>query len=137
MTLKEFAERYRVRIRRDGCDEITIPGKRFCPDVPERVEYRSHIYEHGDGRFGVCLLFLTLGRWTHAKKRLLADGFTLGQDGDTEGMLLFDPTNEKQARGAIREASIRYRKVLSEADRIARASRLNQFRAAKERQFSA
>jgi hypothetical protein len=32
---------------------------------------------------------------------------------------------------------IRYRKVPGEADRIARTSRLNQFRAAKETQFSA
>jgi hypothetical protein len=125
MTLKEFAEQYRVRTRRDSCDEEIIPGKKFC----------SHIYDHGDGRFGLCLILQTPTKWTFAKKRLSGEGFSLRQDGDTEGTLLFDPTNEKQSRAAIRGAGIRYRRVLSEADRIARIARLNRGRTPKERQF--
>jgi hypothetical protein len=91
MTLEQFAEQYRVRIRRDSCGEEIISGKKFCHDMPKRVEYHSHIYDNGDGRFGVCLLSLTPGKWTHAKKRVFADGFTLGQDGDTEGRLTSIP----------------------------------------------
>jgi hypothetical protein len=49
MTLKEFAEQYRVRTRRDSCDEEIIPGKKFCKDMPERMEYRSHIYDQAMG----------------------------------------------------------------------------------------
>jgi len=103
----------------------------------DRTEYRSYIYEHGEARFGLCLLFQTPAKWTLAKKRLLAEGFMPMQDGDTEGRLVFDPSNRRQARSAIREAGIRYRRVLSEAERIARIHRLNQARATKERQLTA
>ncbi len=84
MTIQEFAEVHSVRVRRDGCSEIIIPGRFFNAELRrERVEYGSHIYENGDGRFGVCLLFATKMRWTLAKRKLIAEGFVLKQDGDT------------------------------------------------------
>lgn len=46
-------------------------------------------------------------KWNNARTRLVKLGFTVRQNGDAEGNLLFDPTNETQARAAIREARIK------------------------------
>ena len=55
ISTQEFAANYRVRTRRDSCDEEIIPGK---PRKEVRPEDRSHIYDHADGaHFG---LYLTL-----------------------------------------------------------------------------
>jgi hypothetical protein len=45
MTVQEFAGQYRLRVRRDTCGEEIISGKKFCKDMPDRLEYRSHIYD--------------------------------------------------------------------------------------------
>jgi hypothetical protein len=138
MTVQEFAEQYRVRVRRDTCGEEIISGKRFCKDMPDRLEYRSHFYDHVNGRFGLCLLFATAAKWTYAKRRLSTlMHFALKQEGDREGTLLFDPSDPKQARTAIREAKVKYRRVLTEADRIARADRLKRVRTAEDGQLLA
>jgi len=114
MTVEQFAKQYRVKMRRDSCGEEIIPGKKFCRDMPDRMEYRSHVYDHGDGaRFGVCLLFTSVGKWHNAAKRLLAAGFTLKQNGDTEGTLLFDPTNATQAKAALKGAGVKTRRKLT------------------------
>ncbi len=114
MTIQEFAEVHSVRVRRDGCSEIIIPGRFFNAELRrERVEYGSHIYENGDGRFGVCLLFATKMRWTLAKRKLIAEGFVLKQDGDTEGTLLFDPDNAAQARIALKIARVKSHRAMS------------------------
>ncbi len=114
MEIKEFAERYRVKTRKDSCEEAIIPGK---PRNAARPEDRHHIYDHGNGKFGVCLLFTSVGKYHNAQKRLVAAGFTQGQDGDSEGTFLFDPADKQQAKAAIREAGIRIRKELS-AERL-------------------
>ena len=57
--------------------------------------------------------------------RLLAAGFTLAQEGDSEGTLLFDPENVDQVAAAIHESRIRQRRVLSQDARLALADRLN------------
>jgi hypothetical protein len=122
MTIKEFADQYRVKTRRDSCNEEIIPGK---PRKANQVEDRSHVYDHGDGsQFGVCLLFQTARKWELVKRRLLVAGFTLWQDGDIEGALLFDPTNPEQSRAALKEAGIKFRRVLTVADRKARSARV-------------
>jgi hypothetical protein len=113
MTIKEFAEKHNLNVRRDSCGEETIPGK---PSKAERVEDRSHVYDHGDGKlFGVCLLFASAKRWGNAKRRLLALGSELRQQGDTEGTLLFDPENEGMAKAALREAGVKRRRIPSGA----------------------
>jgi hypothetical protein len=128
MKIKQFAESYPVKTRRDNCGEEIIPGKQWQKDMSERKDYRCHVYDNGDGRFGVCLLLGTVGKWNNAKKRLLVAGFALGQSGDTEGTLLFSPADTRQARAAIKEAGIRTRKPAT-SERLAilaraRASRI-------------
>lgn len=100
--LADFAGRYRLRVRRDGCGDPVILGRKTALDMPDRLEYRNHIYDTGDGRLAVCLMLRTKTRWTYAKKKLRAAGFVIHQDGDTEGTASFDPANQTQARLAIR-----------------------------------
>jgi hypothetical protein len=120
-----------VKTRRDSCDEEIIPGK---PRKLVRPEDGCHIYDHGDGRhFGLYLTFRTPRKWTAAKQRLSAAGFSLQQNGETEGTLLFDPCNHEEAKAAIREAGVRTQKVLSEGVKAALAARLRRVRPAEER----
>jgi hypothetical protein len=115
MDIKTFAEQYRIKTRKDSCDEPVIPGK---PRKTKWVEDKSHIYENGDGQFGLCLMNPlpypeSKGKYRNAQKRLLAAGFIQSQDGDSEGTFLFDPTNAIQSKLAIREAGIKVRRQLT------------------------
>src|SRR5579863_9850041 len=111
-TLGSFAETYRVRATRDGCGESIIPRKLRAMGVPLRPEYSGHIYDYGSGRFGVVLMFESKRRWGSAKRKLVAAGFEIRQDGDSEGTALFDPADAAQARLAIRLARIPARRRL-------------------------
>ncbi len=99
MTIQEFEEQYRLTTKKDSCGEVVIAGR---PRDAARAEDRCHIFEHGNGKFGICLLMGTVGKWNNRKKTAQGEGFTLGQDGDTEGTLLFDPQDTKQSKLAIR-----------------------------------
>ncbi len=119
MDIKEFAEKYRVRTKRDGCGEEIVTGTRVPKDMPKRVEYACHVYDHGDGkRFGILLLLKTKLQWTHAKKQLVAAGFTIKQNGDTEGTALFNPEDAAQVRLAFKLARINPKRVMSESQRL-------------------
>jgi hypothetical protein len=129
MTIKEFAESYHVRARKEGSDEMIIPGTRRFPDERiQRVEYASHIYEHAPGRFGLLLFFGTRKRWNFAKRTLAAAGFEIRQDGDTEGTALFDPADARQAKLALKLARVRKRRILSEGVRRAATDRIRHAR---------
>jgi hypothetical protein len=122
-TIKSFAEIYRVRAKQDDCGELIIPGSLL--GASGRSDYSSHIYDHGDGnRFGVLLTFQSKRGWHFAKRRLLAAGFTLEQDGDTEGTALFDPHNDLQARLAFKLARVRAIRTLSLEQRQKMADRM-------------
>jgi hypothetical protein len=107
--------RAQTLLRRDGCGEPVILGKRTASEMPDRPEYRSHIYEVGEGRLAVCLVFPTKNRWTYAKKKLRAAGFTVLQDGDMEGTASFDASVGKQAHVAIRITGAKARRRASSA----------------------
>jgi hypothetical protein len=119
MNIQEFAENHSVRIKRDSCGESIIPGKRFLPSRlhldPDRVEYRAHVYENGEGQFGVCLLFETPKKYGNTRRKFEAAGFQLRQNGETEGTLLFDPANESQARLALQLCGVKKIRQASEA----------------------
>ena len=62
MTLAEFAEARRLRVRRDECGDPLIPGL-------------GHVYEHGEGvHLGAMFLNLTPRRWTTIRRKLEAAG---------------------------------------------------------------
>src|SRR5437879_12656148 len=102
MTVEQFAQTYHGRTRRDECGETIIPGKLWKAQPKVGRMYGHQIYEHGDGRFGVLLMFDTPGKWTNAKKKLRAAGCTVRQNGETEGTALFDPEDKTQARFALK-----------------------------------
>ena len=131
MDIKEFAEKYRVKTRRDSCGEEIITGTRVPKDMPKRVEYACHVYDYGDGkRFGLLLLLKTKQQWTHAKKQLVAAGFTVKQNAETEGTSLFNPEDAGQVRLAFKLARIHVRRALSPERRQALAAQLGASRQA-------
>jgi hypothetical protein len=101
--------------------------------------YGNQIYEH-DGRFALMLMFPVDGhehggsgksaKWVHARKRLRNSGFTLKQDADAEGVMLFNPEDKIQAKLALRFAGIRTRQ-LSPERKAALAAQLADARAKK------
>lgn len=99
MQLISFAESFQLKVKRDGCGDRIIPGK------------HGHI---GDGYanelLGVYLSFDTVRQWHSRRKQLLSLGARLKQNGDTDGVLLFQPEDKPLARLAIRLAGIKRRK---------------------------
>jgi hypothetical protein len=113
MTVEQFAERYHGRTRKDECGEVIIPGKPWKVQPKEGRMYGHHVYEHGSGRFGVMLMFDSARKWNNAKKTLIAAGFTIRQNSDTEGTALFDPEDKAQAKLALKITGARIRRQLS------------------------
>lgn len=88
MDIQTFAEQHRLTTRKDSCGELIIPGK---PRNVKPLESRCHIFEHSEGTLGLYLGVASVGKWNNRRKAALASGFTLSQDGDTEGIVLFNP----------------------------------------------
>ena len=105
MTLGEFAERQRLRIRRDEDGSYHIPGR------------AGQLFEYDGQRLAVMYLDGTPRAWGNRKRACLAVGMELHQDGDAEGTLLFDPENDAQAELGIQVAGVGRRRVLSDEHR--------------------
>jgi hypothetical protein len=113
-TIEDFAEQYSLKTRRDECNDIIIPGK------------FGHIYDNeGRGLLGVVYMPDPHGkydfnpiRWGNRRRNLLAAGCQIKNDGDGEGIALFDPANLVQARLAIQVAGIKRKRPASQADRL-------------------
>jgi hypothetical protein len=108
MTIQEFAERNRVKCAHDACGDPVIRG---------RID-ESNIYEYSDTELGVA--FITdagkpprTGLWKGFKVACLSAGMTLRQEGDAEGCFSFDPTNETQAKVALKGIRVRIKKQMS------------------------
>jgi hypothetical protein len=131
LNIKDFAEKYRVKTRRDSCGEDIVVGSIRPADRPTHAEYASHIYDHDGTQFGLLLPFQTKTKWTFAKNKLVAAGFTINQDGDTEGTALFNPEDRKQVRVAFRVGHIRVRRELTPERREALSAQLSAARQSK------
>ena len=114
MSLKQFSELYRLKLRRDECGDFFVGGK------------SGQVYEYAPGRLAVLFLGDTKRQWNAAKKKLAAAGFELTQDCDTEGTASFDPEDADQCRVAIQVVKAKPRRVLTPAQRA-------QLRAATEK----
>ena len=100
MELKEFAERYSLRVKRSREDDTdNIVGK------------FGEIYEYGDGTLGVMVLPDPPRRalWVRSRDEFERIGMTITQNGDQEGAAIFDPSNSQQGAAAIE--AIQTRKV--------------------------
>lgn len=108
MNVSEFSESRRLKVKRDDCGDPIIPGK------------FGHLFEYGAGVFGLVLeapadsthFDRTLRR---RKRKAIAAGFTLHQEGDVEAILLFNPADPKQTRLAIRLVGAKAKRVPSPA----------------------
>lgn len=92
MELKEFAQKYSLRVKRSKQDDTdNIVGK------------HGEIYEYGDGTLAVMLMSEPprRGLWVHSRKKFETVGLTITQNGDQEGAAVFDPSNSRQAQTAI------------------------------------
>lgn len=130
MNIQEFSAKYRLRIAKDEDGLEIVPG----------LKGESHIYDHEDGQhLGVC--FMPLKRrstplnyasatraWKLARTELLEAGGALGQDGDFEGTVLFDPKDAKQAKVAIHSIKARQKRVYTEEQRKQMSERLEAFK---------
>jgi len=94
--LAQFAERKRLRIKRNEVGELMIPGR------------IGHLYEHDCGVFGLMLVSPNgddpmLDNTLRSKMRkALREGLELHQRGDYESIFLFDAENKQHTHLAIR-----------------------------------
>jgi hypothetical protein len=103
MTLKDFAEANRLRLRNDGCGDPIIPGK------------FGHLYAHSTLQMGVCLEHPAKSKLGVRAMRFKLRKLTalLGvprQEGDTEGLWLLPIGCSLQTPGisaALRTVGIR------------------------------
>jgi len=99
-TLKHFAESHHLSLKKDGCGDHFIPGT------------SGHIFEgYADGRLGVYLNGETPKAWTYARRKMEEAGLTIRQNGDVDGVAVFDPANGEHARLAIKITGARVRRM--------------------------
>lgn len=92
-----------------------LVGKR---QVGTRSEDAHHIFE--DGCFLKCYINCsTSARWNSMRKRLIAAGAVVTQDGDTDGIVLFDARDETLSRLVIKLAGVRIKRNISDEQRAA------------------
>jgi hypothetical protein len=101
-----FAQQNRLTTFRETDDQTTvIRGQAGC-----------HLYEYSDSELGLMVLSdakeARPRRWTAIRKKCLAAGMTLRENGDDEGALSFDPKNQQQARLAIKVTGARPKRQL-------------------------
>lgn len=106
MTLSEFAEQYRLKIKRDECGDPIIPGR------------HGHVYENSPTTLGAYLIFNSIRKYNFAAKMLRAYGCLQRQDAEMEGTFLFVPTSG-MVRQVLKVVGIKKRRVLSEAQKRA------------------
>ena len=93
MDIPTFTEKYRCAARRQDGEQV-IPGK------------LGHIYRHDESTLGLMFLPDRPRLWPNARRKLDAAGFVIWQDGDEEGSALFDPSDSRQARLALKVVGI-------------------------------
>jgi hypothetical protein len=126
-TLAGFAEQYRLRVKRDECGDLVIRGK------------FGYLYELDAGRFGIVLESPADNGHSDKtlrarKRRAIAAGFLLRQEGDCEAVLLFDPWDAKQAALAVQMIHARkIRQAAPPTDAQLRARALFSFKARSKR----
>ena len=96
MTIITFAEKNRLRLRRDECGDPIVVGK------------LGQLYQHDDGLVGLALMCPNgddprLDNTLRARMRkALREGLELHQRGDYESSFLFDAENKQHAGVALR-----------------------------------
>jgi hypothetical protein len=116
--IERFAETHHLRVRKDECGDPVIPGRKG-----------HQIFDNGDGRLGVLLVFSYPKKWNNRRKLMTAAGFQSRQDGSTEGTALFNPEDHEQSKLAIKIISAKL--DLTPEQKKARSARLEAYRRGK------
>lgn len=103
--LQKFATQYRLKIKLDDDQTHIILGK------------KGQIYEYGNGLLAVIADCPTKKSWTFMRQRWQKAGLVIRQNSDNEGTATFDPQNVEHSRLAISSAGIKFRRILSPAQR--------------------
>ncbi len=126
MDIQEFAIKYRLRFKRAGDGELIVPAK------------LGHLYSHDPDRgiFGLVLEApaddSSLDNTLRARKRKAEkEGFGIHQEGDFEAVLLFDASDSKKARMAIRLVGAKRKRSLTPEQRAAKTAILEKIRVAR------
>jgi hypothetical protein len=125
--LAKFADRYRLRVRRNSEDGTEILEGR-----------RGHIFEYSTTELGVLYMpglkhGRGIGTW-HPKiwNRFCEDagkcGMTIRQRGDSEGTISFNPENTEQAKLTIKIARAKTKRVITPERAAKLAANLSKFR---------
>ena len=121
--LTTFATDHRLRIQRDECGDLIIPSP------------LGNLYQYSSIELGLMVLPPSSSHprlWNSIREKCLAAGMTLRQNGDTEGSVSFDPTNQDQAKLAIKLAKVRPKWQMSPERREAQLVVLANARKAKQ-----
>ena len=104
MSIEEFAERNSVKIKRDECGDRIVSGR------------AGHIGDgHAEGKFGLYVMYGTPRRWNNVRRKLEASGMTIKQNGEVDGVVVFDSSNRTQTRLALGVARIRTKRTATPA----------------------
>jgi len=99
-TLKHFAESHNLSLKKDDCGDHFIPGA------------SGHIFDgYAVGKLGVYVNGETPKAWTYARRKMEQAGMTIRQNGDVDGVAVFDPANGELARAAIKITGARVRRM--------------------------
>lgn len=109
MTLENFVSKYRLKTVTDTCGE-TVVASRLYRD--------ANLSEHDHGKLALCWITdgkkpARTGLWNRTRAACLESGMSMHQEGDAEGIFLFNPEDTKQAKLAIKVVKAKIKKTVS------------------------
>jgi len=125
MTIQDFAKTHRLKLTQDDCGDAVVQGK------------HGQVYEYDDTRLSVPFAIPSktdpCGRWCPKVWNRLRElarqaGMVVTQNGDSEGVLTFDPQDKGQVKLALQIAKTRTRRVMTPEQAAAGAARLAKHR---------
>ncbi len=112
-TLEAFAARHRLRLDREGSWKRGEKAKHLHSWPQFIVGRHGQLYDHEDGVHLAVMIHgahVSALRWGNARRAGLAVGMACVQNGDAEGTLIFDPTNDAQVRLALKVVGAKRRR---------------------------
>jgi hypothetical protein len=111
MSIQEFATKYRLKITADQCGELIVRS-----ELGKDANISDYSDEQNDG---LAMCWITdeknarTGLWNRTKVKCLAAGMRLHQEGDAEGIFVFNLADPLQARLAIKMVKARAKRKMT------------------------
>jgi hypothetical protein len=111
MTIIELPNHQRLRLINDSCGESIIQGRLGKDANISEFSLRNP----DETESAMCWLtdHRRTGLWNATKKKCLVAGVRLHQDGDAEGIFVFDPSNPIQAKLAIKSVQAKSKRKMT------------------------